>query len=97
MLSLACGELKIGDPFCLLIYAHRQEQKVETAMTGQSRAIIKREGDEYVALCSDLDIALRGATVVEARAKLKAALMMFFETTWASEIYCRPQDEMIDR
>ena len=36
-------------------------------MTRQWTAIIEREGDGYVALCPELDIASQGATVAEAR------------------------------
>jgi predicted RNase H-like HicB family nuclease len=35
--------------------------------TRQLTAIIEREGDGYVAVCSELDIASQGATVKEAR------------------------------
>ena len=48
-------------------------------MTRQPTAIIEREreGDYYVALCPQLDIASQGETVAEARANLKEALEMF--------------------
>ena len=55
-------------------------------MTRQLTAIIEREDDEYVALCPQLDIASQGATVSEARANLKEALELFFETASTSEI-----------
>ena len=35
-------------------------------MTRKLTAIIEREGDGYVALCPELDIASQGATVAEA-------------------------------
>ena len=49
-------------------------------MTQQLTAIIQREGDGYVALCPELDIASQGDTVSEARSNLKEALELFFET-----------------
>ena len=58
-------------------------------MTRQLTAIIEREGDGYVALCPELDIASQGASVVEARENLKEALELFFETASAGEIQHR--------
>ena len=55
-------------------------------MTRQWTAIIELEGDAYVALCPELDIASQGATVAEARENLQEALELFFETASASEI-----------
>ena len=46
-------------------------------MTRQLTAIIEREGDAYVALCPELDIASQGASVSEARGNLKEALELF--------------------
>ena len=58
-------------------------------MTRQWTAIIKREGDGYVALCPELDIASQGTTVATARENLKEALELFFETASATEIQHR--------
>ena len=55
-------------------------------MTRQLTAIIEREGDGYVSLCPELDIASQGATVDEARSNLKGALGLFFEAASATEI-----------
>ena len=63
-------------------------------MTRQWTAIIEREGDDYVALCPELDIASQGATVTEARENLKEALELFFETASATEIEHRLHEEM---
>ena len=63
-------------------------------MTRQLTAIIEREGDGYVALCPELDIASQGATVAEARENLKEALELFFETVSATEIQQRLQEEV---
>jgi predicted RNase H-like HicB family nuclease len=63
-------------------------------MTRQLTAIIEREGDGYVALCPELDIASQGSTVAEARENLKEALELFFETASATEIEERFHEEV---
>ena len=63
-------------------------------MTRQWTAIIEREGDDYVSLCPELDIASQGATVTEARENLKEALELFFETASATEIEHRLHEEV---
>jgi len=55
-------------------------------MTHKLMAIIEREGDGYVALCPEVDIASQGSTVEEARANLKEALELFFETASTEEM-----------
>ena len=42
-------------------------------MLRQMTAIIERDGDFFVALCPELDIASQGASVSEARANLKGS------------------------
>jgi predicted RNase H-like HicB family nuclease len=49
-------------------------------------AIIEREGDGYVALCPELDIASQGSSVNEARENLREALELFYETASSQEI-----------
>ena len=49
-------------------------------------AIIEREGNGYVSLCPELDIASQGDTIEEARENLKEALELFFETASHEEI-----------
>ncbi|MCJ7440331.1 MAG: type II toxin-antitoxin system HicB family antitoxin [Thermoanaerobaculaceae bacterium] len=55
----------------------------------QLTAIIEREGDGFVALCPEVDIASQGRTVEEARANLTEALQLFFETADPAEISTR--------
>jgi len=57
-------------------------------------AVIEREGDGYVALCPEFDIASQGATIEEARSNLTEALSLFFETADASEIERRFRPEV---
>jgi predicted RNase H-like HicB family nuclease len=49
-------------------------------------AILEKEGDLYVALCPELDIASQGASVEEATANLKEAVELFLECADAEEI-----------
>ena len=63
-------------------------------MTKKLTAIIEREGDGYVALCPELDIASQGDTVDGARKNLKEALELFFETASSEEIDTRLHDEV---
>ena len=52
----------------------------------QLTAIIEGEGNAYVALCPELDIASQGQTVEEARKNLMEALELFFEHASKQEI-----------
>ena len=63
-------------------------------MIRQLTAIIEREGDGYVALCREVDVASQGATIDEARKNIKEALELFFETAGAEEIKQRMHDEV---
>ena len=63
-------------------------------MLKQLTAIIEREGDGYVALCPELDIASQGSTVKEARENLREALELFFETAAPEEIQQRLHEEV---
>ena len=60
----------------------------------QFTALIEREGDGYVALCPELDIASQGDSVEEARRNLIEALELFFETASPSEIERRLRSEV---
>ncbi len=63
-------------------------------MNRQLTAIIEKEGDGYVALCPELDIASQGDSVEEARDNLKEALDLFFESASEGEIRVRTRDEV---
>ena len=63
-------------------------------MTYQLTAIIEKEGDGYVALCPELDIASQGDTIEDARESLQEALELFFETASPSEIKQRIHGEV---
>ncbi len=55
----------------------------------QITAIIEREGDSYVALCPEINVASQGKTVEEARENLKEAVELFFE--------CASEQEILER
>ena len=57
-------------------------------------AIIEREGDGYVSLCPELDIASQGENVEAARQNLAEALELFFEHASESEIKERFHNEV---
>jgi len=60
----------------------------------QLTAIIAREGDGYVSLYPELDIASQGASIEEARVNLTEALELFFESADPDEIKTRLHDEV---
>jgi len=57
-------------------------------------ALIERDGDGYVALCPQLDIASQGGTIEEARDNLREALELFFETASPQEVKQRLRKEV---
>jgi len=57
-------------------------------------AIIEREGDGYVTLCPEVDVASQGDTIDEAKSNLREALELFFETASPEEIRERLHDEV---
>ena len=63
-------------------------------MTKQLTAIIEKEGDGYVSLCPEVDVASQGDTIREAKANLKEALELFFEMASPEEIDSRLHDEV---
>jgi predicted RNase H-like HicB family nuclease len=56
------------------------------AQVRQSTALIGREGDGYVALCPELDIASQGRTVEESRQDVTETIELLFETASAAAI-----------
>ena len=63
-------------------------------MTHRLTAIIEREGDGYVALCPQLDIASQGDSIEQARDNLQEALELFFEAASQDEIGRRLSGEV---
>ena len=63
-------------------------------MNRRLTAIVEREGDGYVALCPEVDVASQGDTVSEARDNLEEALTAFFETASEEELSRRLRNEV---
>ena len=57
-------------------------------------AAIHKEGDVYVALCPELDIASQGETIETARENLREAIELFLETASPQEIAERLHGEV---
>ena len=58
-------------------------------------AIIEREGEGYVALCPELDVASHGDTIEKARSNLIEALELFYETASKAEVNHRFHQEVL--
>ncbi len=66
--------------WCMILFL--KERRVAIKLT----VIIEKEGDGYVSLCPEFDIASQGKTIEEARDNLKTALELFLETASSEEI-----------
>jgi predicted RNase H-like HicB family nuclease len=55
-------------------------------MTRTLTAVLIREGDGFVALCPEIDVASQGDSVEEAKANLREAVELFFECASAEEL-----------
>ena len=74
---------------------HSPALKWHMADLARLTAIIEREGNGYVALCPEYDIASQGETIEEARANLVEALTLFFECADAAELSRRFKAEVL--
>ena len=63
-------------------------------MSRRLTAIIEREGNGYVSLCPELDIASQGNTIEDARKNLLEALELFFECASSDEVNTRLHNEV---
>jgi predicted RNase H-like HicB family nuclease len=61
----------------------------------QLTGLLEREGNEYVSLCPELDVASQGSTVEEALANLREAVELFLESASPEEIESRYHSEVI--
>ncbi len=57
-------------------------------------AIVEREGDMYVALCPELDVASQGESIEQATANLKEAVELFVECADPLEVAKRQHGEV---
>lgn len=51
--------------------------------------VIEQEGEGFVALCPELDIASQGDSVEEARVHLREAVELFLESADPAEVHTR--------
>jgi len=63
-------------------------------MNRRLTAVIQRDGDGFVALCPELDIASQGNTIEAARENLQEAVQLFFECASPAEIHSRLRDDV---
>ncbi|MBI2894516.1 MAG: type II toxin-antitoxin system HicB family antitoxin [Deltaproteobacteria bacterium] len=64
-------------------------------MPGRSfTAILEREGDGFVALCPEIDVASQGGTLEEAMANLREAVELFLECADPQEVERRLHTEV---
>ena len=63
-------------------------------MSRKLTAIVEMEGDSYMALCPEVDVASQGDTIDEVRNNLKEVLELFFETTSPEDITSRLHEEV---
>ncbi|HLD69769.1 MAG TPA: type II toxin-antitoxin system HicB family antitoxin [Candidatus Omnitrophota bacterium] len=63
-------------------------------MTRYLTDIIEREGDGYVSLCPELDVASQGNTIEESRKNLREAVELFLETASPQEVSQRLHGEV---
>ncbi len=57
-------------------------------------AVLEREGDGFVSLCPELDVASQGNTVEEALGNLKEAVELFLESAPPEELQRRYRSEV---
>jgi predicted RNase H-like HicB family nuclease len=62
-------------------------------MTRTLTAVLTREGNGFVALCPELDIASQGDSVEEAKSNLREAVELFFECASEQEVKERLSSE----
>jgi predicted RNase H-like HicB family nuclease len=67
---------------------------VERGDSMKLTAIIEAEGDGYVSLCPELDVASQGDTIEQARDNLQEALELFFECASSQEVRQRLRGEV---
>ena len=79
-ITVPTDKMRISDRFRIGVFEKDRRQEMKLT------AIIEREGDGYVSLCPELDIASQGESVEKAKDNLQEALELFFETASSEEI-----------
>jgi predicted RNase H-like HicB family nuclease len=100
---IACCPFYVSGGCCIVCYTLAAGERRVWALNYQTgvivmqkqlTAIIEREGDGYVSLCPEVDIASQGDTIEEARENLREALELFFEAASPEEIQQRLHEEV---
>jgi len=73
--------------------ARRQERAHIRIMARTLTAVLIREGDGFVALCPEIDVASQGDSVEEAKANLREAVELLFESASEAEVKDRLASE----
>ena len=79
---------------CARLKDIRVEESHQVTTVHRLTAVIEREGEAYVALCPELDIASQGETVEESQRNLREALELFFEEASPAEVEERLRSEV---
>jgi predicted RNase H-like HicB family nuclease len=58
------------------------------------KAVLEKEGDGFVSLCPEVDVASQGRMVEEALANLKEAVELFLECAAPEEVQQRYKSEL---
>ncbi len=61
---------------------------------GTFTAVLEKEGEEYIALCPELDVASQGETVEKALLNLREAVELFLECASPEEVKSRLHSEV---
>ena len=61
---------------------------------GTFTAVLEKEGDDYVALCPELDVASQGKTVENAMTNPRQAVALFLESASRDEVESRLHNEV---
>jgi predicted RNase H-like HicB family nuclease len=85
-LSVQARSRRRPDPLVIDCGSKQTSQVSATMSKTTFTAILEREGDVYVALCPELDIASQGGTIEEATVNLREAVALFLETADSREI-----------
>jgi predicted RNase H-like HicB family nuclease len=73
--------------------ARRQQSSQTKAMTRTLTAVLIREGDAFIALCPEIDVASQGESVEEAKSNLREAVELFVERASEEEVKDRLASE----
>ena len=89
------GAVTFRLPKTCIIYANEPFNAGKQDMNKQLTAIIRQDGNSFVSLCPELDIASQGDSIEEAKNNLREALELFFECASESEISQRLSDQIV--